>query len=922
MAELSSKVKYPQKRRGLLMENAAAGAADGIFTIDQAGTKYERVLTGELSAENCAVFADGNDQTAALNTALLNANVNLIAFNNPKGQNSYTVNGVVNGQGKVLRFAAGCKITGNGTINNAIIDAPYNAQIFDTTISLTNCKTATEYFSVNWFGAGTGGLVHAQIQKAIDTIIANNSLTRNLYFVPGTTYAIGSPLIVQKYSGVAYQFTSVNFIGQDAAHFTTTVEAAKIDATAITDTFAIGLHHVRSCIVKGLYIIGAFNRAVWTGGNFYLEPYSTFATGGGVRDNQYSPYTGIAIDPFRNDNTLADLNKYPGLFAYYRGDGSAGGSSGVQISDCRIQGFTVGISYSCNGKTLNAENCLIDSCSIDVCKCAIAYGQVQTKDNFIRNTIHWDRCHTVIDSITYGQGVGQCAYIDGMNVAGTVNRVFNVGNQQFPVTFSNIFCETIKTIGTLIGGAGCITVSDCNFDFINNGIVPDFHIIGYNVDFKNCTIRNYDDLFNKRIVVNGYGISFKKCFFDDLPLVPSKRDLDQVNAVTYENCFFKNNTYAGVRNGESKVGANQRFILAYDRLSWKATNASPALTTLSLDYNVTDEQVDIPITAGPVTIIDAVARTGSFVSDANSTPSMKIGDYVVSRAPVISTEAGNLGVVVIGRITAIDTGTSVINIDRIPPAITNGFDSTVTVLSIYRTLPPVPAMCDTVFGSSNLTNVIGWGGWDFVNGQRLYVSNVGWCLITGHNAGTRTIAVNRPAFGTGQRQLMCDYEFRATYDSSSLPNHASLNVYDFSIPTGSRWIARPYTNHASDTRVREFFCKKGGYISPATIGAPVGLLAEFIEINPLFETSGTGSFQWDITPVGGLLIDGFIVESTAGDTINIGTTNGGSEIIAGMVLTANTPEVISASFFIRALKSFYFSGAAGTLSVKAIVRTL
>ena len=76
--------------------------------------------------------------------------------------------------------------------------------------------------NVKIFGAKGDGIAndHPAIQTAINTIIANNNLPRNLYFPKGS-YRIDSPLIVYKWTGTDYNFCSINLIGTEASHFST-----------------------------------------------------------------------------------------------------------------------------------------------------------------------------------------------------------------------------------------------------------------------------------------------------------------------------------------------------------------------------------------------------------------------------------------------------------------------------------------------------------------------------------------------------------------------------------------------------------------------------------------------------------------------------------------------------------------------------
>src|SRR5688572_11497483 len=63
------------------------------------------------------------------------------------------INGIWNGNGRVLRID-NYRISGKGTLQNWLIDAPYQRWIFDTTITLASgMKCYNGVFSSSWYGA-------------------------------------------------------------------------------------------------------------------------------------------------------------------------------------------------------------------------------------------------------------------------------------------------------------------------------------------------------------------------------------------------------------------------------------------------------------------------------------------------------------------------------------------------------------------------------------------------------------------------------------------------------------------------------------------------------------------------------------------------------------------------------------------------
>lgn len=97
-------------------------------------------------------------------------------------------------------------ITGNVIIKNAIIEANPYIQIFDTTVTLINCKTRE--FSTAWFGAKNSISDNSDyLQKCISTCINNQII--NLYCADSYTYS-KSLLACYIYKGIYVGF-GLNF---------------------------------------------------------------------------------------------------------------------------------------------------------------------------------------------------------------------------------------------------------------------------------------------------------------------------------------------------------------------------------------------------------------------------------------------------------------------------------------------------------------------------------------------------------------------------------------------------------------------------------------------------------------------------------------------------------------------------------------
>lgn len=324
-----------------------------------------------------------------------------------------------------------------------------------------------------------------QLQRTIDRCIKNKIKT--IVFRKGT-YDISRPLLIED-SG---RFVSLNLIGEDAAHFTGGEDTeARIEARFL-EGFAIGYQMARSSLIKGLVIYGA----------------------GRGKDTRFDVYAAISIDPF------------------HRPKNGTSGSSGILIRECRIRHFTAGIVISQNGVTLNAENIHVEKVSIDHVKVAYATCQRQSKQNTVRDLICWDNIETVFDGKEYGQGHGVIPYIDGANIASfSVGRIFNFGPQLVATSAQKIFAETIEQIGIIEDGGVGVTIRDSYFDFAFYKFPP-YHFKGHRVNFDNVTMRYYDDLNNKRIIIDGIDNVFMNGYAD-VPFLMKTAWHDEKNRTNY-----------------------------------------------------------------------------------------------------------------------------------------------------------------------------------------------------------------------------------------------------------------------------------------------------------------------------------------------------------------------------------------------------
>lgn len=704
-------VYLPSNSGGVMVQVDDITPVDNIFVFASGAYKFKWTpnFKGIYNLSQAKILGDiGLDQTSILQTIIDSESIKTIVLD---AQQQITINGALNANNKVIQFTDGSLIKGGGTISNAIIDAQYEQQIFDTTITLSDCRLVGDYFSVKWFGA-KGDFTnddYVAIQKCIDTIVYNNTLVKTVYF-PHGAYKISQPLIISNWSESSnqYEFTSVNLLGQQGTYFSNTLAEA-ILYPQFSDTFAIGIQRCRSLVISGLVIYGTFTPAWGTRPitDYYEGDYDTWASQWGVRDSPYSPYAGIVIDPFRMDGVVPPDGGYPGLTMWYRGN-TQGGSSGITIRDCRISQFTVGIMLSPGQYTYNAENFLVDTVTCETCKVIYASSQRQEKNNKILKLVCWGGVHTVLDSSSYGQFQGCPPNIDGVNLAGqsgnSVVRIFNINGLQFNVTFKNIYAEVLYRIGILKGGVGKITLEGCSLDFSGLlPLVPSVHGDLSDVKIDSCNILYYDDLFNKRIAFSGDSNIFINCRFDKLPYFT-----DQIESQKSSNDFYDCKTYLEV------VGPSYFKGAAFARtVGIVPTRRITVETTTQLDDYILRQY--LVINAGSPDYYRSVSITG-FAFSLNETTRegtftsnerywFVLNDYVLGFDLTTSTYVS------LGRVTAIDLGTGVITTSEVP----FGVDDTHQFYIGY--IPKIKKVhssfyCSATQNVAALTNVDydNWGG--------------------------------------------------------------------------------------------------------------------------------------------------------------------------------------------------------------------
>ena len=462
-----------------------------------------RINAQTYIAKTDAVF----DQTKSIQSAFNDPATKTILVNT----SDIVINGTVTiPAGKFIKIENGYKIKGNGTIKGGNINADYDSQIFDTSLTV-NPRSVNQYFSVKWFGAkGNNTDDYAAIQKTINTCVRNNIRT---VYIPAGRYKISKPLIISNKQG---SFCTLEVVGESS--FWDSNLGSEIVPT-FNDAFAIGIQNGKGCKIKRLKISGLFSPpSMRNSQQFYSIPFEQFIDGK-CRDSRYSPYAGIVIDPFTNlsSDALPSDSGYPSLLGYYGKSQrlqTQSGSTGTELEELSINGFVVGICSSPNGLTRNAEITIINKIQFANCKLCISGGQDQEKGNTISNIYCWGGTHTIFATGLYGSPrMAGNWNIDHVNIAGGIVRfIYNDQHGYFPTYVSHVFAESLGTFGTLNSEMAC-EVSDCSFNFAYQkeaGVQTLLIANGENVLFRSCNFRYYGE--KTPLIMQGNCV-FDHCYF-------------------------------------------------------------------------------------------------------------------------------------------------------------------------------------------------------------------------------------------------------------------------------------------------------------------------------------------------------------------------------------------------------------------------
>jgi hypothetical protein len=315
----------------------------------------------------------------------------------------------------------------------------------------------------------------------------------------------------------------------------------------------IGIINGRGIVIENLSIIGK-----------YTFPYSVTNSLIGtlkfsdwvdptIPDSKYAPYSGITIDPY----------------AGYAG------TSGVEIRQCAIKQFMVGIALSPNQSTVNDEMINIIDCDIEAVRVAIAIGQDQSKTISITGLKVWASVLTVLDGIHYGRGTGGgSVFCENWNIAGNCNELFDLNTDRFPLSAKDIYSESLFRIGNVGNGVGANFIN-FQIDFLTGAGLPaaDYLIAGQ-ANLYGGMLRYYDNQGNHRMNLSNFGGSIRDMTLNNQPIIAGLYG-SAIPVPIFDNVH--NYYHSGYVNdsSESLYFFHTTPTLIVDRNKWTATITVP-----------------------------------------------------------------------------------------------------------------------------------------------------------------------------------------------------------------------------------------------------------------------------------------------------------------------------------------------------------
>jgi hypothetical protein len=353
------------------------------------------------------------------------------------------------------------------------------------------------------------------IQDAINYLLEHPNTNRQLYF-PGGTYKITNSLFILKIVNTPPNQPHYDFVGLEICGgkpSSNLLGQGTILAPTFNDKPALVLQSVQGVTIKDIAIRGKndYSQSLKASDNFkVLLDDSTFVVNG-CRDNRYSPYAGICIDPYFP--SVPDTERYPGQSSYYIISG--GTSSSITIEGCLINGFVTGIVLAPNGATNHAAKVLIKDCTFEFNKVSVAICQASSDHVILQNIASFGN-HFFVSTLDYGSKLGTAPFINGANVSAT-KYLFHMGTTYGLTSIISLYAKNTLSMGYISPSYSSVnmpaTFVGCQFEFMDTHPAIDTHLWSFApINFIGCVFSTNSRKSPLRFFNSNF-FKFSSCFF-------------------------------------------------------------------------------------------------------------------------------------------------------------------------------------------------------------------------------------------------------------------------------------------------------------------------------------------------------------------------------------------------------------------------
>lgn len=466
---------------------------------------------------------------------------------------------------------------------------------------------------------------------------------------------------------------------------------------------------------------------------------------GTLRDERYTPFCGIAIDPFAT--STPPEGAYPDLTTYYGTSADNETSRLVTIDNCKVQNFIVGVMVSPTQTEQLGDTITIRNLNADNNKVAIGCGQDQNRGIYVEN-IHAVGVQTLIDTVQYGDTTGVAPVVTG-GVVAYCKQLFNVDVARGLLDVRGLYAELTHSLGAINGQFGA-TFTNCHVKMVRPRANSAQGAINAMMALKAGTmtfVGGYYGYFasvaDPIYIYNPTGQQmFLGTCFDAPPIFHTPRNV-HIDSVMWR--YSHGGDYPAVRQNFlvadiADVGDNSyRYHIPPGGRLVDTDNSNIYENLEGYQY---DQIESVSFT------INGTAGTGTFTaSDAGA---YQVGDMLVTAEPPITFELGpgqtdlSVRTYFMGVVSGIAGST--ITLSGVPYGLVTDSDYRPAHyrLGEVRT----PSTGDTTSSSNSITNVTNTGTWEigsWIKGAGIPAGT----RVTNVSGSTLTISQNATATATG-----------------------------------------------------------------------------------------------------------------------------------------------------------------------------